>query len=134
MGTQLLASRPDNMEFAMQATTDLEWKSGHIWDILLPSSPTAFGLGISAHPPCFRVLFGKVQQCSILRDPTDYRDLKSHHLQAGSQLYLSPPLFFQQYMKKSLFFLCVVKGTHGLFGGGGARAPQPHPLHWVRHC
>ena len=31
-GAQLLASRPDYMDFAMQATT--EWKRGHIWDIL----------------------------------------------------------------------------------------------------
>ena len=40
-GAQLLASRPDYMEFAMQATTD--WKRGHIWDIV--SSVQPWGLG-----------------------------------------------------------------------------------------
>ena len=49
-GAQLLASRPDYMEFAMQATT--EWKRGHIWDILATVQPHSFGLGISA-PPLF---------------------------------------------------------------------------------
>ena len=77
-GTQLLASRPDYMELAMQATT--EWKRGHIWDILATGQPHSLGTGDKCLPtPCFRVLFGKEQQCSILRDqPTG--DLKSHHL------------------------------------------------------
>ena len=69
----------------------------------------ALGLGISAPPPCFRVLFGKVQQCSILRYQTT-GDLNP----INCKFYLCPPphLFFQQYMKKSFF-----KGTFGLFGG-----------------
>ena len=86
-GAQLLASRPDYMEFAMQATT--EWKRGHIWDILATVQPYSFGLGISV-PPCFRVLFGKVQQCCISRDQTT-GDLKSHHLQAGVTALSVPP-------------------------------------------
>ena len=87
--------------------------------------------GDKCPPPCFRVLFGKVQQCSILRDPTT-GDLKSQYLQAGvTALSVPPPLFFQQYMKKSLFFVCVFKGTHDLLGGGGGgtcpSAPPPPP-------
>ena len=114
-GAQLLASRLDYMEFEMQAT--IEWKRGHIWDILATVQPHSFGLGISA-PPCFRVLFGKVQQCCISHDQTT-GDLKSHHLQAGVTALSVPPSppFFQQYMKK--VFLLFFKGTHGLFGGGG---------------
>ena len=69
----------------------------------------ALGLGISAPPPCFRVLFEKVQQCSFLCDQTT-GDLKSHHLQAGvTALSVPPPqihphIFFQQFMKKKMFF------------------------------
>ena len=103
----------------MQVTT--EWKRGHIWDILATVQPHSLGTGDKCTPPCFRVLFGKVQQCSILRDQTTW-DLKSHHLQDGSQLYLCPHLFFQQDMN---FF----KGTHSLFGG---HVPLRPP--WVRHC
>ena len=129
-----MASRLDYMEFAMQATT--EWKRGHIWDILAAVQPHSFGLGISAPTPCFRVLFGKVQQCCISRDQTT-GDLKSHHLQAGvTALSVSPsPPFFQQFMKKSFFFFFkgarhFFKGTHGLFGG---HVPL-RPPSWVRHC
>ena len=52
-GAQLLASRPDYMGFAMQAT--IEWKTGYIWDILATydSSPTALGLEIIPPPPLF---------------------------------------------------------------------------------
>ena len=45
-GAQLLASQPDYMEFAMQATTEL--KKGHILDILATVQPHSFRLGISA--------------------------------------------------------------------------------------
>ena len=85
----------------------------------------ALGLGLSPPPPCFRVLFGKVQQCSICRDQTT-GDLNS----IICKFYLCPPphLFFQQFIKKSIFV--VFTGTFGLFGG--ARAPQAPP--WVRHC
>ena len=58
-GAQLLASRPDCMGFAMQATT--EWKRGHIWDILATVQPHSLGTEDKCTPPCFRVLFGKVQ-------------------------------------------------------------------------
>ena len=126
------------MDIALQATTG--WKRGHIWDILATVEPHSFGLGISAPPPpCFRVLFGKVQQCCISRDQTT-RDFKSYHLQAGVS-HLCPPPFLSAidlHEKKSFFyFLLFFKGTHGLFGGGGggggrARAPQAPP--WVRHC
>ena len=120
-GAQLLAWRQDCMGFAMQATT--EWKRGHIWDILATVQPHSLGTGDKCPIPCFRVLFGNVQQCSILRDKTT-GDLKSHHLQAGVTALSVPHLFFQQNI--------TFKGTHSLFGGGGARAPQTPP--WVRHC
>ena len=42
--------------------------------------------------PCFGVMFGKVQQCSILRGQTT-GDLKSHHLQAGVTALSVPPTF-----------------------------------------
>ena len=68
-----------------------------------------FGLGISAPPPCFRVLFGKVQQCCISRDQTT-GDLKSHHLQAGvTALSVPPPphTFLSAVHEKSVcFFVC----------------------------
>ena len=104
----------------MQATT--EWKRRHIWTILATVQPNSFGLGISAPPPCFQDLFGKVQQCCISPDQTT-GDLKSHHLQAGvAAQYVPPPppfhLFYQQYKKKNVFFFCFVfKGNHGLLGG-----------------
>ena len=41
VGAQLLASRPDYMEFIMQATT--EWKRGHILDILATVQPWEWG-------------------------------------------------------------------------------------------
>ena len=65
--------------------------------------------------PCFRVLFGKVQQCSILRDQTT-GDLKSHHLQArGHSSICAPHLFFQQYMKKTPFLSAVHEKKKHLF-------------------
>ena len=96
------------MEFAIQATT--EWKRGHIWDILATVQSHSLGAGDKC-PPCFRVLFGKVQQCFILRDQTT-GDLKSHHLQAGVTALSVPTPFLSAVHD---FF----KGTHGLFGGGG---------------
>ena len=84
----------------------------------------ALGLGISA-PPCFRVLFGKVQQCSIRRDQTT-GDLKSHYLQAGVTAISVPPSshpFFQQYMKKS--FLSFLRA---LLASSGGHVPLRPPL------
>ena len=89
----------------------------------------ALGQGISAPPPCFRVLFGKVQQCSILRNQTT-GNLKSHHLQAGVTALSVPPLphlFFQQYMKK-FFFLSFLRALLGSSGGGGGTCPSGPPL------
>ena len=107
-GAQLLTSRPDYMGFAMQATT--EWKRGLIWDNLATLLLHSLGTGHKCPPPpspCFRVLFGKVQQCSILCDQTT-GDLKSHHLQArGHSSICAPHLFFQQYMKKTPFLSAV---------------------------
>ena len=76
-------------------------------------------------PPCFRVLFGKVQKSCISRDQTTGA-FKSHHLQAGVSHLCPPPPFLSAVHEKSVVFF---KGTHGLFGG--ARAPQAPP--WVRH-
>ena len=83
----------------MQATT--EWKRGHIWDILATVQPHSLGTGDKCPPPpCFRVLFGNVQQCSILRDQTT-GDLKSHHLQAGvTALSVAPPFLSAVHAKK----------------------------------
>ena len=86
--------------------------------------------GDKCPPPCFRVLFGKVQQCCISRDQTT-GDLKSHHLQAGvTALSVPPPhthtLFFQQYMKKVVFFLRALLASSG--GGGGGHVPLRPPL------
>ena len=115
----------------MQATT--EWKRGHIWDILATVQPHSLWTGISALPPCFRVLFGNVQQCSVLRDPTT-GDLKSHHLQAGVETLSVSPLFFQQYMNKKVFFSCVfLRALMASSGGGHVPLSPPPPLHWVRH-
>ena len=109
----------------MQATT--EWKRGHIWDILATVQPWDRGL---SPPPCFRVLFGKVQQCSILRNQTT-GNLKSHHLQAGvTALSVPPPPPFLSavHEKVLLFFFVIFKGTFGLFGGGGEHVPLRPPL------
>ena len=119
-----LSGRPSYMEFAMQATT--KWKRGHIWDILATVQPHSFGLGISAPPPCFRVLFGKVQQCCISRELTT-GDLKSHHLQAGVTALSVPPPFLSCSTRKKVFFKRHSWPLRGW--GGGARAPQaPPPL------
>ena len=90
-GAQLLASQPDYMEFAMQATT--EWERGHIWDILATVQPQ--------------------EQCCISREKTT-GDLKSHHLQAGAATLSVPPPFLSAVQEKKVLFF---KGTHGLFGG-----------------
>ena len=104
------------MDFAMQATT--EWKWGHIWYILATVQSHSFGSWDECPPPpCFRILFGKVHQCSILHVKTT-GDLKSHNLQAGATALSVPPHHF-------LSAGHVFKGTHGLFGGGGECAPQP---------
>ena len=70
-------------------------------------------------PLCFRVLFGKVQQCCISRNKTT-GDFKFHHLQTGVS-HLCPLPFLTAEHEKSFFFVCVCvfKGTLGLFGGGG---------------
>ena len=86
----------------------------------LPSSPTALGLGISASP-CFRVLFGKVQQCSILLDQTT-GDLKSHHLQDGvTALSVPPPPFLSAVHGKKIRALIASLG-----GGGTCPSAPPH--------
>ena len=77
-------------------------------------------------PPCFRVLFGKVQKCSILRDQTT-GDLNP----IICKFYLcppSPPFLSAVHEKK--FFLSFLRALLAS-SGGGARAPQAPP--WVRH-
>ena len=69
-------------------------------------------------PLCFRVLFGKVQQCCISCNKTT-GDFKFHHLQTGVSHLCPPYLFLQQNMKKVVFLCVFFKGTLGLFGGGG---------------
>ena len=58
----------------------------HIWDIIATFQPHSLGTG-DKFPPCFKVLFGRVQQCYIIRDPT-IGDFKSNHLQARVTLGL----------------------------------------------
>ena len=119
-GAQLLASRLDYMEFAMQATT--EWKRGHIWNILATCTvqPRSFGLGISPPPPPppprFRVLVGKVQQCCISREQTA-RDLKAHICKPVSQLYLCPLPTFLLAVHEKCFFRALM-----------ASNPIPNPI------
>ena len=83
----------------------------------------ALGLGISPPPPpCFRVLFGKVQQTT--------GDLKSHHLQAGVTALSVPPslhLFFQQYMKNKCFLSFIKRALLASSGGTCPSAPPPPP-------
>ena len=114
----------------MQATT--EWKRGHIWDILATVQPHSLGTWDKCTPPCFRVLFGKVHQCSILRDPTT-GDLKSHHLRAGvTALSVPPPPFLSAVHEKKIVFVCFLRALMAS-SGGGARAPEPpSPPHWVQ--
>ena len=105
----------------MQATT--EWKRGHIWNILNTVQPHSFGLGISAPTPCFRVLFGKVEQCCISCDQTT-GDFKSHHLQAGvSHLCPPPPPFLSAVHEKSFFFF-----LRALMTSSGGHVPLRPPL------
>ena len=112
----------------MQGTT--EWKRGHIWDILATIQPHSLGTGDKCPlPHCFRVLFGKVQQCSILRDQTT-GDLKSHHLQAGVTALSVPPPFSAVHEKKIL--LLFLRALIASSGGGGGTCPSCPP--WVRHC
>ena len=129
-GAQLLPSRPDYMGFAMQAT--IEWKRGHTWDILATIQSNSLAAGDNSPPPCFRVLFGRVQQCSILRDQTT-GDLKSHHLQGHSSVCAPPPpqhthIYFQQYMTEKSVFLRT------LMASSGGHVPLSPPPPWVRHC
>ena len=102
----------------MQATT--EGKRGHIWDIFATVQPHSLGTGDKCPPPCVRILFGKVQQCSILHDQTT-GDLKSHHLQANQSSICAPTFSFSS----TYFFLRALTASSG---GGGARAPQAPPL------
>ena len=115
-GAQLLGWRPDCMGFAMQVTT--EWKRGHFWDILATFQPHSLGTGDKCPPPCFRVLFGNVQQCSILRDQTT-EDLKSHHLQAGVTALSVPPPFLSAVHD----FLDFLRALTASSGGGGGHVP-----------
>ena len=85
----------------------------------------ALGQGVIP-PPCFRVLFGKVQQCSILRDQTT-GNLKSHHLQAGvTALSVPPPPPFLSavHEKVLLFFLSFLRALLASSGGGGGTCPS----------
>ena len=114
------------MDTALQATT--ERKRGHIWDILATVEPHSFGLGISAPPPCFQVLFGKVQQCCISRDQTT-RDFKSYHLQAGV-CHLCPPPFLSAvdlHEKKSFFYFFLLF-LRALMASSGGHVPLRPPL------
>ena len=88
-------------------------EKGHIWDTLATFQPHSLGTGDKCHPPCFRVLFERVQQCYILLDPT-IGDFKSHR----SQLTVPPHLFFQQYITKKIFRALSASW------GDGARTPQ----------
>ena len=111
------------MGFAMQAAT--EWKRGggaHLGHLSYhDSSPTALGLGIIAPHPYFRVLFGRVQQCSILRDQTTW-DLNPVISASPGHSSVGAPTPFLSAVHDRVF-VCFLwscfKGTRGLFGGGG---------------
>ena len=60
--------------------------------LLATVQPHSLGTGDKCPPPCFRVLFGNIQQFSILIDQTT-GDLKSHHLQAEVTAVSVPPPF-----------------------------------------
>ena len=108
----------------MQATT--EWKRGHIWDILATVQPHSLGTGDKCSPQLVsEFCFGKVQQCSILRDPTT-GDLKSHHLQAGvTALSVPPPPFLSAVHEKKFVFVCFLGHSWPLRGGGGGGGQAP---------
>ena len=71
-------------------------------------------------PPLFPRLFGKVQQCCILRDQTT-GDLKSHHLEAGVTALSVPPSPTFSFSSTWKVFFCLF----GLFGGGGDVTLRP---------
>ena len=97
---------------------------GHIWDILATFQPHSLGSGDKCTPPCFRVLFGRVQQCYILRDPTK-GDFKFDHLQAWvTALSVPSHLFFQQYMSKKFIFFIF----RALSASSGGHVPLRPPL------
>ena len=121
-GAQLLASRPDYMEFAMQATT--EWNRGHIWDILATVQPWAWGW---VPPPLVSEVVWK--GTAVFYPPwPDYRGFKIPSF--GSRGHSSicaplPHLFFQQYMERFFFVFLASSG-----GGDVPLSPPPR----VRHC
>ena len=107
--------------------TKTEWKRGHIWDILAIVQPHSLGTGDKC-PPCFRVLFGKVQQCSILRDQTT-GDLKSHHLQTGvTALSVPPPPFLSAVYEKKVFCVFLRALMASSAGGHVPLSTPPPPL------
>ena len=95
----------------MQTTT--KWKWGHIWDILA-TVPHSFGLGISA-PPCFRALFGKVQQCCTSHDQTTW----------GFKILSVPPPPSPPFLSAVHAFLTAFMASSG---GTCPSAPPPPPL------
>ena len=108
-------------------------KGAHLGHLNYRPAPQLW-TGDKCPPPCFRVLFGKVQKSCISRDQTTGA-FKSHHLQAGVSHLCPPPLppFLSAVHEKSFFFFffrALMASSVG--GGGGARAPQAPP--WVRHC
>ena len=99
----------------LQCKTQQNGRGGTFGTSDLHSSPTVLGLGMSA-PPCFRVLFWRAQQCSILRNQTT-GDLKSHYLQARvTALSVPPPQ--PPFHQTTLDLQCKTQqnGRGGIFG------------------
>ena len=106
------------------------------------SSPTSFGLGISAPTPNFRVLFGTGRGHSSILSSEDQTkgDLKANHLQAWVTLtalsappptatfFGVSPLCITVYTRNIIYCAEIFLWHSRPLRGGGAAEPPPPPL------
>ena len=129
------------MGFAMETSRERMMAGGGGGTL---SSPTSFGLGISAPTPNFRVLFGTGRGHSSILSSEDQTkgDLKANHLQAWVTLTHStvcppPPPYSHLFRCFPIMHYRIYSQYHILRGnifraltassGGGGAAEPPHP-------